>query len=231
MNCEEVEELVGVYALGALPPEEHEDVRRHLDSCANHPDAMELVAASASLALAAPEAEPSPALRTSIMDAVHGDARPVTREAPGEGWRDWLRRLKPQTALSLGLAGALAVAVIALVVTNTGGSDETPATVARLTGAGSAQAQVYELDDGILVMRAEGLEPLGDDQTYQVWGINEEGPASLGLLGTAPEGEAIGAMQADLSNVDTLAVTVEPAGGSAAPTSDPIMAGEHSAES
>jgi anti-sigma-K factor RskA len=231
MNCEEAEELAGVYALGALPAEEHADVRSHLESCANHPDAAELLVVSASLALAAPEGEPSPALKSRLMNAIREEVQPKARAAPEGGLLGWLRRLKPQTALSVGLAGALAVAVVALIVTNTGGSDDAQTAVATLTGAGSAQASVYELDNGVVVMQAEGLQPLTEDQTYQVWGINERGPASLGLLGPAPEGEAIGAIGADLSSVDTLAVTVEPAGGSAAPTSDPIMAGETGNES
>ena len=44
MNCEEVEELIGAYALGALPVEMLADVGEHLVSCANHPDAADLKA-------------------------------------------------------------------------------------------------------------------------------------------------------------------------------------------
>ena len=226
MNCEETEELIGVYALGALSPEEHAAVRDHLASCENHPEAAELLAIGASLAFATPEMEPSPALKMRLMDAVRGEPEQPRRGQPRAGFFEWLRGLSPRSALPYGLAGALAIAVAALVVTNIGGSDDSQTAVATLRGTGGATAVVYELENGLVVMDADGLEPLTDDQTYQIWGINERGPSSLGLLGAAPEGEALGAMRADLSEVDSLAVTIERAGGSDAPTSDPVLVAE-----
>jgi anti-sigma-K factor RskA len=121
------------------------------------------------------------------------------------------------------LGGALAVAVAALIITNIGGSDEPERAVITMTGANEASGVLHELEDGIVVMEVAGLEPLEADQTYQVWAIRGSDAESLGLLGTAPEGEAIGAMRVDLADVDAIAVSTEPADGSVSPTTDPVL--------
>jgi anti-sigma-K factor RskA len=226
MNCEETEELIGVYVLGALVPEEHADVRDHLASCENHPEVVELQAIAASLAFATPAIEPSPALKARLMDAVSLESERRPRERARAGFLEWLGALRPQAAVPYALAGALAIAVVALVLTNIGRSDEGQTAVATLTGSGEARAVVYELENGVLVMQADGLEPLVDEQTYQVWGIDDQRSTSLGLLGPAPDGEALSAMRADLSSIDALAVTVEPAGGSPRPTTEPVLLAE-----
>jgi len=223
MNCEEVEELIGAYALGALPVETLTDIGEHLVSCANHPEAAGLKAVAASLAFAAAEQEPPPALKTRLMTAVRGETAEAPPAVERGGFFDRLRRWKPARAVPYALAGALAVVVAALVVTNAGDSDDTqPATVA-LAGANNAQGVLHVLEDGVVVLQADGLEPLDSDQTYQVWAISSGQPTSIGLLGPASEGEVLQAMRADLSAVDAVAVTVEPAGGSVAPTGDRVL--------
>ena len=90
-----------------------------------------------------------------------------------------------------------------------------------LTGEGEAQAVVHVLEDGVITMEAARAGTFASDQTYQVWAITDEGPSSLGLLGPAPDGEALGAMRVDLAEVESVAVTVEPAGGSATADDEP----------
>ena len=121
------------------------------------------------------------------------------------------------------LAGALAVAVAALVVTNVGDSDDTQTATVTLAGANDAQGVLHVLEDGLIVMEADGLEPLDSEQTYQVWAIRVGRPESIGLLGPASEGAVEQAMRADLSGVDAVAVTAEPAGGSVEPTGDIVL--------
>ena len=226
MNCDEVEELMGAYVLGALPSESLSDIGEHLLTCANHPDAAELGVVASSLAFVAPEKEPPPALKTRIMDVVYEESSARRAAGRGPSILDRLRRLKPQLAVPYALAAVLAVALIAVVLTNDSGPNEPPTSVINLTGSGDARAVVHVLEDGLITMEAAGLEPLTSDQTYQVWGIESGRPTSLGLLGPAPDGEALGAMRADLSSVDSLAVTVEPAGGSAQPTTTPVLEAE-----
>jgi len=223
MNCEEIEELIGAYALGALPVETLAAVGEHLDSCVNHAEAADFRTVASTLVFAAPEIAPPAALKTRLMAAVRDEASQPTKGPQPGGLFGWLKRVTPQRAVPYALAGALAVAIAALILTNTGGSDSPDRAVITLAGAGDASVVLHELEDGVVVMEAAGLQPLADDQTYQVWAIRSGQPESLGLLGTAPEGDALGAMRADLSGIDAVAVTVEPADGSSAPTTEPIL--------
>ena len=107
-----------------------------------------------------------------------------------------------------------------------GGSDEPRRAASSLSGENNAGAVVYELEDGIIVLDAEGLKPLDTAQTYQLWSIASGKLSSLGLIGTAPNGEALAVVRADLNAIESLAVTIEPAGGSIAPTTDPVLEGK-----
>jgi anti-sigma-K factor RskA len=228
MNCDEVEDLLGAYALNALPGDVWADVSAHLATCSNHPEATELRAVVSALAFAAPEARPSAALKTRLMDAVRAESSRPAAALGRIGILGRLNRLVAQPAIPYALAGALAVALIALVLTNLDGGDSNRpgrATVS-LSGEDSAAAVVYELEDGIIVLDAAGLKPLDAAHTYQLWSIASGKPSSLGLLGTAPNGEALAVVRLNIKDIDSLAVTMEPAGGSIAPTTDPVLKGK-----
>ncbi len=72
---------------------------------------------------------------------------------------------------------------------------------------------------GLLV--SAQLPPLPPGWTYQLWGIVESKPISLGLLGTSPQGARF--TIAGEPSATKLALTAEPAGGSPTPTG-PILA-------
>ncbi len=98
--------------------------------------------------------------------------------------------------------------------------------IAQLSGPGG-NAAVLQADDQLLV--SAQLPPLASDQVYQLWVIAAEGaaPASagvftvdgngFGLIAVGPGAAAPGA---------TLAVTAEPAPGSAGPTTPILLAGQ-----
>jgi anti-sigma-K factor RskA len=227
MNCDEVEDLIGAYVLGALQVETLADVGEHLMTCENHPEADELRTVAGALAFAAPEAEPSSALKTRLMAAVREDSSASAPASNRTGLLERLKQLVPSRAVPYALAGALAIAVIALVITNVGGggSDQPGRATVFLSGENSAGAVVHELEDGVIVVDAAGLKPLDTAHTYQLWSISAGKPSSLGLMGSAPNGEALAVARVNISDIDSLAVTIEPAGGSIAPTTDPVLIG------
>ena len=226
MNCDEVEDLLGAYALDALPGDVWADVTSHLATCAKHPEAAELRAVAGALAFAAPEAQPPAALKTRLLDALREESAPPAATRRRIGVLGRLKQLVPQRAVPYALAGALVIALIALVMTNLGGEDQPGRAAVSLSGENHAGAVVYELEDGIVVLDAEGLKPLDTAQTYQLWSIASGKPSSLGLIGTAPNGEALVVVRADLNAIESLAVTIEPAGGSIAPSTDPVLEGK-----
>ncbi len=63
------------------------------------------------------------------------------------------------------------------------------------------------------------------DRTYQIWGIPDDGgaPRSLGFAG---EGSDVIALPADaFDGASTVAMTLEPEGGSPGPTTTPFLVG------
>jgi hypothetical protein len=77
-------------------------------------------------------------------------------------------------------------------------------------------AEVVTLNSGAAYLFDRGLPALPAGQTYQLWNITGNRAVSLGLLGTDPGTVAF--TVAPAASVGTLALTVEPAQGSVAPT-------------
>ena len=229
MNCEEVEELAGAYALRALPSEELRAAQEHLESCSRHPDIAGLRTVASQLHAAAPEMEPPPRLKARLMETVRREAAQPAQRAPhqpdGLGLRRWLPPIMPRYAL----AGALAVAIAALIGWNVylqtadGGQDVT--FVRALTDGGVAEGRILYVDE-IAVITVENLVPLSDDRTYQIWAISDGTPTGIGLFNTSESGGATTAIEVDLTDVEVVAITVEPAGGSPQPTSDPVLSSQ-----
>ena len=232
MKCEEVEELAGAYALQALPAETLREVEEHLASCSRHPEIAGLRAVASSLAGAAPEMEPPPALKARLMDAVRKEApagAAPSREAPV----GWPRRLSWPRLSPYALAAALAVAVVALLgwdvylqVSQDNGREGT-VLVRTLTDSGAVSGHItYIQDEGLAVLQIDGLKSLPPDEIYQVWAISGGVPTSIGFLDVSEVGRVLTTIEADLSRAEVLAVTVEPAGGSPQPTTEPILKAE-----
>jgi len=69
-ECADIQELLPLYALDALPTETQEEVELHLETCAVCRAAADVeLAAVSRLALAVPQFDPSPALRERILGA------------------------------------------------------------------------------------------------------------------------------------------------------------------
>jgi anti-sigma-K factor RskA len=62
-------------------------------------------------------------------------------------------------------------------------------------------------------------------RTYQVWVIRDGPPASAAVLPPGADGQQVVELQQDLDGVHTVAVSVEPAGGSPSPTGPIVLAG------
>lgn len=222
MICEEVEELAGAYALGALPADELRDVEEHLASCSRHPDMADVRVVAGSLALAAPDAEPPSALKGRLMDAVR-------REAPPEPFRKSvltrLERWLPQPLPPYALAGALAGLVLALLIWNISLQSRGDETLVRNFSAENAASGsvTYISDDQLAVLSIDNLDTLPVTETYQVWAIAKGKATGIGFLNVADSGAASAVIHVDLSDGQVIAITVEPAGGSAQPTSAPII--------
>jgi anti-sigma-K factor RskA len=75
-----------------------------------------------------------------------------------------------------------------------------------------------------LAVVTNGLPALPSGQVYQLWLIGKAKTTSAGLLPPATAGETAPVLATGVVKGDTLGLTVEPAGGSAQPTTTPILA-------
>lgn len=224
--------FTGVYACDAQPAEERSAVREHLrdcDPCAA--EARSLLETTGLLGLAA-AATPPPDLRTRVLAAVvttpqllraaepTGDLRAQTRA----------RRSGSPPRWALAAAASLAVLTIAVGATAVRSLDQAPdgdpvqasaRTVSVTTGQASATVTLTR-DDTQLSFTSRGLPDPATGRTYQLWLIDDDTARSAGTFSPSggPERARI------ISNpgrAQTLTVTEEPAGGSARPTSKPVL--------
>lgn len=91
--------------------------------------------------------------------------------------------------------------------------------------AGTARARAYISPSRGLFFAAEGLPPLPDGRTYQLWTIVRGAPVSHGVFDLPADGRAQVLAQAPPGPIDAVAVTIEPAGGVPAPTGDKVLVG------
>jgi hypothetical protein len=97
----------------------------------------------------------------------------------------------------------------------------------RLAGSGpaaEATATLVEPTAGRPLLVTQGLPNLPASQAYQVWVIRNGQPASARVFPAGAGGQLVGELEQGLQDVSTVAVTVEPAGGSAVPTTPVVLA-------
>ena len=108
------------------------------------------------------------------------------------------------------------------------GSDIMTASLAA-TGAEPSVRVFWNRTQGVAVVTAFNLPPAAADRTYQLWGIDTAGagtPISLGTFDTAAnQRAAFTVIMPAGATFDVAAVTDEPAGGSAQPTTQPFLVG------
>lgn len=83
-----------------------------------------------------------------------------------------------------------------------------------------------EMHEAVIV--THDLPALTPDQTYQLWLIGPDGAVSTGMFNTDPEGDMTKVFKVaqPWDRVSALGISVEPRGGSDAPTSKPLAVGE-----
>ncbi|WP_152189071.1 anti-sigma factor [Georgenia satyanarayanai] len=239
MREDEVRELLPAWALDAVTPEEAAAVERAVAADpALAEEARALREVAALLASGASEAPPE-ALRAAVLDRVSRtpqDAAGTDSEDDGvvvDLARVRARRRDRWLVAAVVLAAAAVPGVIAVQQHERATQAEEQLTTvaealaepgaqllaADVAGGGRAVAVV---GSGTSVFSARDLPPLTSEEVYQLWVVDDAGARSAGVL-TVASGQA-SAELAGLPAGATIAMTVEPEGGSTQPTSDPVVA-------
>ena len=235
--------LSGAYALDALEPgAERDRFTRHLDrcpSCASEVRGFREVGTAMAFAATT---EPPAGLRDRVLAAA---AR--TRQLPPDiRTHARPRRTRTRVAWVPWLSGVVATASIVVAVlfgfAQTHTRDELNQVraenqaISLLLSAPKAKLLTYPVTHGgtaTVVLAADrhelavvttGLPALPPGKVYQLWLIGKPAITSAGLLPPAKDGRTPPVLATGVVKGDTLGLTVEPAGGSAQPTTKPILA-------
>jgi Anti-sigma-K factor rskA/Putative zinc-finger len=200
--------LVGGYALGALEPEEMEEMRRHVAVCPYcGPEADRLASLPGLLDRIVPADVPPPTLSPQVEEAVldrfakerRGEAAERARPSkprfggrlgrrPSPGSRRPAAIRRPLAVAAAGLV-ALVVALTLLLPSDERGAYASASLDPMAGGSGSATAQIGQVSAGTGIrLQARGL-PVGSE--YEVWCIRSDGRwVSGGTFWPESNGEA-----------------------------------------
>ncbi|GAA1790354.1 anti-sigma factor [Agromyces lapidis] len=146
------------------------------------------------------------------------------------------RRRRRRLAAVLSSAAALVLLVVGVVVgtnwvgPNGWGAQREMTALAEAPDAEQASADVpgggevtlvWSAEQGRSAIVAEGLPDVGDEHTYELWYIDESGAVSAGTFDVRGD-EAWRLLEGEFASGTAVGITVEPAGGSPEPTTEPI---------
>jgi len=232
----EIHTLVGAYALDALTEIERAGFARHIASCeACASEVAELGETASRLGSAAWETPP-PGLRDAVLAEVartrqvtQGRAEPAARgEVAVRRWRRWTAAAVAAGVVAIGGVATTVVIEERRVSDAQRQTDQFAAVLAAgdarirtasVAGGGKVTVAVSpSLNEAVVVMSGLPEPPAGT--AYQLWLIQRTSPTSAGVM-AAGQREGTVVLGA-LGDADTLGVTLEPAGGSREPTTDPV---------
>jgi anti-sigma-K factor RskA len=236
--------LTGSYALDAVSDAEREEFERHLQHCPTcEAEVRGLRETAARLALACAMTPPA-RMERRVLAAAYQTRQlpPLSADRPRRSPR---RRALPRRASSRStvtrrtvtrrvavLAAAASVAAaVALGITQLSVQhqlDQARATaIARVVTAPDAHVETARTSAGgsvtvvtsaalrEAVVSASGMASLPSSRVYQVWVMSPSGARSAGLIHG-------GSLLAGVRPGDRIGITVEPAGGTARPTTTPV---------
>jgi hypothetical protein len=224
MTCDELKGSYELYALGLLNEPERGEAEEHLGrGCPVCTEELRRAISMNVLVFAgAPDAVPSAKLRSRILASVGAE------EKKGWAWLPWAT-----TALATGL--------LVVMFVRSEGVQRDKADVARLReivglltepetrqvtfGKGPQGRVLVNPKRGVLLI-ASNLPPVGAGKTYAFWIIPKGGaPRPAGLFQSDSSGNALHQVPGPVNLAETgaVAVSVEPEGGSPAPTTTPII--------
>lgn len=236
VDCDEALALVPAYSIGATDEAETRLVQAALGVCPDvATELREYQAMVGGLMHSAPVSAPPPALREKLLQAaIYPLAQPATAvSAPTLTQR---RRFAPAW-----LAAAAAVALLIgsniywsvqvydlqdqrdLLMALSANSANQIALVS--TGEQAPSATLYFTDQSqYVVLSAQDLPALTDEFIYQLWLIRGDQFVSAGIfrVSSGGTGSLLFRPGEDLGAFEALGITVEPAGGSAQPTTTPV---------
>lgn len=234
MRPEEIEELLGAYALDAVDEDERQEIETYLQTNPRaRAEVQEYREVASMLAFGgadAPEGvwdrivaaleEPPPPLQLVRPEAVRAEPARPTRRPRTRWWGP------------LAIAAALVVAAVLVVRDDDGSVGDLRALAQSAIDDPGARRVELKAPDGSVVTTAvvvdgkgylfgDSLRRLDPDSTWQLWGVRGGEAISLGVLGSEPSVVAFSTQ----GPFEALALTVERRGGVPASSQLPAAVG------
>lgn len=235
MNEEEMHEMAFAYAIHALDDDDRQTFEAHLAECpACQRDVAQTQDAVAGLSedLAV---EPPPHLRSVVLDRVAAEASTVTPLAPRRDGRASSETRRREHRPGRWLAAAAAAVVLAGGVWGVARTLD-PDPTSQVLQAADAAEHTADTEDGpvaVVVSDAAGQAVVQlpgnfaapqSGQVYQAWFVGPDGAArSAGLLTAETVAEGRSLLEGSPDGAVAVGLTVEPAGGSTQPTTEPFV--------
>jgi len=226
---------VGAWLLGALPEEEAEGFRDHLETCADcRADVESLRVAVDALPASAAPMRPPPELKGRLMAVVEREASLLKAAGPDADRAKVPRRRRFPGLSGLTLRPAPAIGLVLLLLVIGGGAallgrsafDQDARTiVARVNPELKGSRAAPEVEGDGARIAGSKLPPPPAGHVYQVW-LDRGGKApeaTSALFSTRRDGSASVDVPGSLDGVRAVMVTDEPSGGSSKPTGRLIL--------
>ena len=222
----DVHALSGAYAVDALDDIERAAFERHLAECEECRAEVASLRETGVLLASLEEIEPPPGLRARVLADI-STIRPLPPEVPAE------TRHRPRRTARFLVAAAAAVVIVGAgavvweqpwegdptVAESVLSADDAQSTTLEL---GEASATVVHSDSlGRAVLVTDDMPPPPEGKVYQVWLDQPDGGmVSAALMPVDPDQTVV--LDGDAATATGVGITVEPAGGSPEPTTEPI---------
>jgi anti-sigma-K factor RskA len=215
------------YAVGAMTAAERRELEQELRRSPRlATEVSEFTETAAMLGLATAPVAPSSSLRDSILNAVEATPQP-TNVVRGPWFSRPVAAVLGAAAAIVLIAGGTAVALQvtrepSMVEQITAAADY-ERVVSDVTGGGSVTA-VWSESLGRAAILVDDLGDLPSGQVYQAWFIDEAGHADPdATFGPSGSQTQTVSLTGEMAHGDAIGITIEPSGGSATPTTTPIV--------
>jgi anti-sigma-K factor RskA len=240
----DLHQLTGAYAADALTGAELAQFEKHLDRCPSCAEEVRGLRETAARLGIATSIVPPPAMRRQVLETASRTRQlaPSGRRLPDSGAPRrgvWLRRALPRPVSAAAMT-AMAAAIVLLGIMQAGtqhrfeqaqSANQAVAAVLTAPGArivtsgttvGGTVTAVVSARNHEAVVTTAGMPAPPASRVYQLWLISVSGARSAGLMPASSAGSTPPVLTTDIQPGDHLGITIEPAGGSARPTTAPI---------
>jgi anti-sigma-K factor RskA len=245
MHLAEYEELIPLYALGALTPGEADVARQHLATCTICRALLaDYEGVAEELMYQVPALEPPPELRAKLLARLRIQPAAVPQPRISPLRRLWEGRvILPRWAAVGAMVALLVLGGMLLTLQSQyvaladeiemgrilNSPDHQIASLEAAQEGSEARGTVYlepQSSNALLIVR--GFGTLTPDKAYQIWLVHDGQRDSGGLFNVRPNGRATVLIRAPrpFTSYERIGITTEPATGSPGPTGEGVCAGE-----